>query len=177
MGNIKQDNLYLYPLLHGSLAAKPCSAMGLEWGNCFMKVRMSHIGGRGVWPTDLSWHWELCRLSSNLMNLSMTYLILVSVPGPNPSFFHFWRLLVNLGVCWDRGLDLDLDQGLTITLGHRKDARSSQCWRRSFFWWSHERCIPCPEETQQDKIHPVLQFWHYKRFWDLVPSSKSTVSC
>ena len=125
MGNIKQDNLYLYPLLHGSLAAKPCSAMGLEWGNCFMKVRMSHIGGRGVWPTDLSWHWELCRLSSNLMNLSMTYLILVSVPGPNPSFFHFWRLLVNLGVCWDRGLDLDLDQGLTA------------CWSCAPpSWWS-----------------------------------------
>ena len=123
MGNIKQDNLYLYPLLHGSLAAKPCSAMGLEWGNCFMKVRMSHIGGRGVWPTDLSWHWELCRLSSNLMNLSMTYLILVSVPGPNPSFFHFWRLLVNLGVCWDRGLDLDLDQGLTIILLADEDSR------------------------------------------------------
>ena len=63
------------------------------------------------------------------------------------------------------------------TLGHHRGVRSSRCWRRSFFWWSHERCIPCPEETQQDKIHPVLQFWHYKRFCDFVPSSKSTVSC
>ena len=116
MGNIKQDNLYLYPLLHGSLAAKPCSAMGLEWGNCFMKVRMSHIGGRGVWPTDLSWHWELCRLSSNLMNLSMTYLILVSVPGPNPSFFPFLETFSQLGGLLGQGLGLGLGPGLDSML-------------------------------------------------------------
>ena len=37
-------------------------------------------------------------------------VILVSALGPNTSFF----LLYDLGVCMDRGLDLDLDQGLTI---------------------------------------------------------------
>ena len=33
-------------------------------------------------------------------------------PWPKPSFFFIWGLLFNLGVCWDR--ELDLDQGLTI---------------------------------------------------------------
>ena len=42
------------------------------------------------------------------------HVILVSALGPNPSFFLFWGLLFNLGICWDRGLDSDLDQGLTI---------------------------------------------------------------
>ena len=37
-------------------------------------------------------------------------VILVSALGPNTSFF----LLYDLGVCMDRGLDLDLDQGLSI---------------------------------------------------------------
>ena len=37
-------------------------------------------------------------------------MILVSALGPNPSFFHFWGLLFDLGACWDS----DLDQGLTI---------------------------------------------------------------
>ena len=36
----------------------------------------------------------------------MAHVILDSALGPNPSFF--------LGVCWDRGLKLDLNQGLTI---------------------------------------------------------------
>ena len=40
-------------------------------------------------------------------------MILVSAQGPNPSFFLFLGL-IDLGVCWDRGLDLDLEQGLTI---------------------------------------------------------------
>ena len=44
----------------------------------------------------------------------MAHVILVSALGPNPSFFLFWGLLFNLGACWDRGPDLDLDQGLTI---------------------------------------------------------------
>ena len=42
-------------------------------------------------------------------------MILVSALGLNPSFFLFGGLLFDLGVCWDRGLDSDLDQGLTIT--------------------------------------------------------------
>ena len=42
----------------------------------------------------------------------MAHKILLSALGPNPSFFG--GLLFNLGVCWDRGLDLD--QGLTIVL-------------------------------------------------------------
>ena len=29
-------------------------------------------------------------------------------------FLFFGGLLFDLGTCWDRGLDLDLDQGLTI---------------------------------------------------------------
>ena len=37
-------------------------------------------------------------------------MIMESAQGPNPSFFFFIRL----GACWDTGLDLDLDQGLTI---------------------------------------------------------------
>ena len=40
-------------------------------------------------------------------------VILVSALGPNPSFFR--GLLFHLGACWDRGPDLDLDQGLTIS--------------------------------------------------------------
>ena len=43
----------------------------------------------------------------------VAHVILVSALGPNPSFFLFWGTLFNLGVCWDRGLDLD--QGLTIS--------------------------------------------------------------
>ena len=36
-------------------------------------------------------------------------MILESAQGPNPSFIFFLGggLLFNLGVCWDRGLDLD----------------------------------------------------------------------
>ena len=44
----------------------------------------------------------------------VAHVILVSALGPNPSFFLFGGLLFNLGACWDRGPDLDLDQGLTI---------------------------------------------------------------
>ena len=44
----------------------------------------------------------------------MAYVILVLAQGPNPSFFFFWGLLFDFGACWDRGLDSDLDQGLTI---------------------------------------------------------------
>ena len=40
----------------------------------------------------------------------VAHVILVSALGPNPSFFHFWGLLFDLGACWDS----DLDQGLTI---------------------------------------------------------------
>ena len=39
------------------------------------------------------------------------HVILESAQGPN---LFFRGLLFDLGVCWDRGLDLDLDQGLTI---------------------------------------------------------------
>ena len=31
-------------------------------------------------------------------------------------FFFLGGLLFDLGVCWDRGLDLDFDQGLTILI-------------------------------------------------------------
>ena len=40
----------------------------------------------------------------------VAYEIIVSAQGPNTSSF-FCR---DLGVCWDKGLDLHLDQGLTI---------------------------------------------------------------
>ena len=43
----------------------------------------------------------------------VAHVILVSAQGPNPSFFLLGGLLFNLGACWDRGPDLDLDQGLT----------------------------------------------------------------
>ena len=46
----------------------------------------------------------------------VAHVILVSALGPNPSFSFFGGLLFNFGACWDRGLDLDLDQGLTIML-------------------------------------------------------------
>ena len=39
-----------------------------------------------------------------------------SVSPWSKSFFSFFgELLFNLGACWDRGPDLDLDQGLTIS--------------------------------------------------------------
>ena len=40
-------------------------------------------------------------------------MILVSALGPNPSFSIFGGLLFDFGVYWDRGMDSDLDQGLT----------------------------------------------------------------
>ena len=43
----------------------------------------------------------------------MAHVILVSAQGPNPSFFFFGVLLFDLGACLDKGLDSDLDQGLT----------------------------------------------------------------
>ena len=39
-------------------------------------------------------------------------VILVSAQGLNP-FFLGRGLLFDLGACWDKGLDSDLDQGLT----------------------------------------------------------------
>ena len=48
----------------------------------------------------------------------VAHVILVSAFGPNPSSFLFGGgLLFYLGVCWDRGLDLDLYQGLKILIG------------------------------------------------------------
>ena len=44
----------------------------------------------------------------------VAHVILVSAQGPNPSFFFFWGILFDLGACLDKGLDSDLDQGLTI---------------------------------------------------------------
>ena len=44
----------------------------------------------------------------------VAHVILVSAQGPNPSFFSFGGLLLNLGACLDKCLDSDLDQGLTI---------------------------------------------------------------
>ena len=44
----------------------------------------------------------------------VAHVILVSAQGPNPSFSFFGGLLFDLGACWDKGLDLDLYQGLTI---------------------------------------------------------------
>ena len=44
----------------------------------------------------------------------VVHVILVSAKGPNPSFFFFGGLLFDLGACWDKGLDSDMDQGLTI---------------------------------------------------------------
>ena len=44
----------------------------------------------------------------------VAHVILESAQGPNPSFSLFWGTFIQLGGCWDRGLDLDLDQGLTI---------------------------------------------------------------
>ena len=45
----------------------------------------------------------------------LAHVILVSTLGQNPSLFLFFLgLLLNLGECCDRGLDLDYDQGLTV---------------------------------------------------------------
>ena len=42
-------------------------------------------------------------------------MILVSAQGPNHFFLLIaGGLLFNLGACWDKGMDSDLDQGLTI---------------------------------------------------------------
>ena len=41
-------------------------------------------------------------------------VILVSAQGPIPSFFFFRGTFIPLGTCLDKGLDSDLDQGLTI---------------------------------------------------------------
>ena len=45
----------------------------------------------------------------------VAHVILVSAQGPNPSFFFFGGLLFDLGACLDKGLDSDLDQGLTTS--------------------------------------------------------------
>ena len=47
----------------------------------------------------------------------VAHVILVSAQGPNPFFSFFGGLLFNLGACFDKGLDSDLDQGLTIFIG------------------------------------------------------------
>ena len=44
----------------------------------------------------------------------VAHVILVSAQGPNPSFFFCGGLLFDFGACLDKGLDSDLDQGLTI---------------------------------------------------------------
>ena len=44
----------------------------------------------------------------------VAHVILVSAQGPNPSFFFFGGTFIQLGACWDKGLDSDLDHGLTI---------------------------------------------------------------
>ena len=41
----------------------------------------------------------------------VAHVIIVSALGPNPSFFLFWGTFIQLG-----GPDLDLDQGLTISV-------------------------------------------------------------
>ena len=38
-------------------------------------------------------------------------MILLSAQGPNASFFLLWWNFIRLGVCLDRGLDLDEDEG------------------------------------------------------------------
>ncbi len=56
-------------------------------------------------------------VSCEQLGILVAHVILESAQGPNPSFFLFWGtfiVLFDLGVCWDRGLDSDLDQGLTI---------------------------------------------------------------
>ena len=45
---------------------------------------------------------------------SVVHVILVSAQGPKPSFSFLGGLLFDLGACWDKGLDSDFDQGLTI---------------------------------------------------------------
>ena len=47
-------------------------------------------------------------------------MILVSALGPNPSFSIFGGLLFDFGVYWDRGMDSDLDQGLTKGFPYRQ---------------------------------------------------------
>ena len=49
----------------------------------------------------------------------VAHVILVSALGPNPSFFLFWGTFIQLG-----GLDLDLDQGLTIVSRKPKNGSS-----------------------------------------------------
>ena len=56
--------------------------------------------------------------SCGVVVVVVAHVILVSALGPNPSFFLFGGLLFNLGACWDRGPDLELDQGLTIREHH-----------------------------------------------------------
>ena len=48
------------------------------------------------------------------LGMLVAHVILESAQGPNPSFFLFWGTFIQLGICWGRGLDWDLDQGLTI---------------------------------------------------------------
>ena len=49
----------------------------------------------------------------------VAHVILVSAQGPNPSFLLFGGLLFDLGASWEKSLDSDLDQGLTIYLSKR----------------------------------------------------------
>ena len=64
----------------------------------------------------------------------VAYVILVLAQGPNPSFSFFGGLLFDLGACWDKGLDLDLDQGLTIY------AKIKHVYKNSTHW-QHGLCL------------------------------------
>ena len=52
-------------------------------------------------------------VSEQLAMWWVAHVILVSAQGQNPSFFFFCGTFIQLGTCLDKGLDSDLDQGLT----------------------------------------------------------------
>ena len=57
-------------------------------------------------------------LKSWLGGVGAAHVILLSAQRPNPSFFGGEGLFFDLGACWDKGFDFDLDQGLTKSIGN-----------------------------------------------------------
>ena len=88
----------------------------------------------------------------------VAHVILVSAQGPNPSFSLFWGTFIQLGGCWDRGLDLDLDQGLTIVKVSQNDPIDSSSKKKLTRWTTRSRTwgVPSSEITMQAQIFWVV---------------------
>ena len=92
----------------------------------------------------------------------VAHVILVSAQGPNPSFFLFWGDFYST---WDKGLDSDLDQGLTIwliliefflSIGTEEGGKFIMNWD-VYLWtyWEQKKSIDLIKESD---ISPLFLF-------------------